>query len=128
MNRQWIQRHRLVMAWALIGCLLAFLAVREGLAQWRELSQWRELAAQAASLQGGPGVSLERLRQSAQARRIDLADIDVQGKSWQLRGQVADERALQGWLQSLRAEGVQPMQWGLEQDAKGLRFEVVVQP
>jgi len=128
MNREWIQHHRLWLAWGLVGGLLAFLAVREGLAQWRELSPWRELAAQAASLQSGPGVSLERLRQSAQARRIELADVDVQGKRWQLRGQVADERVLQGWLQSLRAEGVQPLQWGLEQDAKGLRFDLVLQP
>ncbi|WP_176509766.1 MULTISPECIES: type II secretion system protein GspM [Pseudomonas] len=128
MNRDWMQRHRLWFAWGMIGLLLAFLAVREGLAQWRELSQWRELAVQAAGLQGGPGVSLERLRQSAQSRQIELADVDVQGKSWQLRGQVADERVLQGWLQSLRAEGAQPLQWGLEQDAKGLRFELVMQP
>ncbi|MGE8112271.1 type II secretion system protein GspM [Pseudomonas sp. NPDC086566] len=128
MNRDWMQRHRLWSAWGLIGLLLAFLAVREGLAQWRELSQWRELAVQAASVQGGPVVSLERLRQSAQSRQIELADVDVQGESWQLRGQVADERVLQGWLQSLRAEGAQPLQWGLEQDAKGLRFELVMQP
>ena len=128
MNRAWIQRHRLRLAWALIGCLLGLLAVREGLAQWRDLSLWRELAAQAANIQGGPGVSLERLRQSAQARRIDLTDVDVQGKNWQLRGQVADERVLQGWLQSLRAEGVQPLLWGLEQDTKGLRLDLVLQP
>ena len=70
----------------LIGLLLLFLAAREGLAQWRQLSQWRELAMQAASVQGGPGVSLERLRQSAQAREIELAEVEVQGKSWQLRG------------------------------------------
>ena len=128
MNRDWMQRHRLWSAWGLIGLLLTFLAVREGLAQWRELSQWRERAVQAASLQGGPVVSLERLRQSAQSRQIELADVDVQGESWQLRGQVADERGVQGWLQSLRAEGAQPLQWGLEQDAKGLRFELVMQP
>ncbi|MGJ7550752.1 type II secretion system protein GspM [Pseudomonas alloputida] len=128
MNRDWMQRHRLWFAWGLIGLLLAFLAAREGLTQWRELSQWRELAVQAARLQGGPGVSLERLRQLAQSRQIELGDVDVQGKSWQLRGLVADERVLHGWLQSLRAEGGQPLQWGLEQDAKGLRFELVMQP
>lgn len=120
--------HRLWFGWGLIGLLLGFLAVRESLAQWRELSQWRELAVQAASLQGGPGVSLERLRQSAQARRIELAGVDVQGKNWQLQGQVADERILQGWLHSLRAEGAQPLRWGLEQGAEGLRFELVLQP
>jgi len=128
MNREWVQRRRLWLAWGLIGGLLAFLAVREGLTQWHALSVWRELARQAATLQGGPGISLERLRQSAQARQIELAEVDVQGKSWQLRGQVADERVLQGWLQSLRAEGVRPLQWGLEQDATGLRFDLVLQP
>lgn len=128
MNREWVQRHRLWLAWGVIGGLLATLAVREGQAQWRELSVWRELATQAATLQGGPGISLERLRQSAQARQIELADVDVQGKSWQLRGQVTDERVLQGWLQGLRAEGVRPLQWGLEQDAAGLRFDLVLQP
>ncbi len=128
MNRDWIQRHRLKFAWALIALLLAFLALRTGLAQWRELSQWRGLAEQAASLQGGPGLNLERLRQSAQARQIELAEVDAQGKTWQLRGQVTDERVLQGWLQSLRAEGAQLLQWGLEQDGKGLRFNLVMQP
>ncbi|WP_085664557.1 MULTISPECIES: type II secretion system protein GspM [Pseudomonas] len=128
MNRDWIQRHRLKFAWALIALLLAFLALRTGLAQWRELSQWRGLAEQAASLQGGPELNLERLRQSAQARQIELAEVDAQGKTWQLRGQLADERVLQGWLQTLRAEGVQPLQWGLEQHEKGLRFDLVVRP
>jgi len=128
MNRDWVQRHRLKFAWALIALLLAFLALRAGLAQWRELSQWRGLAEQAASLQGGPGLNLERLRQSAQARQIELAEVDAQGKTWQLRGQVTDERVLQGWLQSLRAEGAQLLQWGLEQDGKGLRFNLVMQP
>ncbi|MEN5036207.1 type II secretion system protein GspM [Pseudomonas sp. TWI929] len=128
MNRDWLLRHRLKFAWALIALLLAFLILRAGVAQWRELSQWRGLAEQAASLQGGPGLNLERLRQSAQARQIELAEVDAQAKAWQLRGQVADERVLQGWLQSLRAEGAQPLQWGLELDGKGLRFDLVVQP
>ncbi len=128
MNRDCIRRHRIKLAWALIALLLTVLALRAGLAQWRELSQWRGLAEQAASLHGGPGLNLERLRQSAQARRIELAEVDAQGKVWQLRGQVADELLLQGWLQSLRAEGVQPLQWGLEQEGKGLSFELVVQP
>jgi len=128
MTRDWIQRHRLWLAWCLIGALLAFVALREGLWQWRELGQWRVLAEQAAALQGTSGVSLERLRQSAQARRIELAEVEAQGNNWQLRGQVADERALQGWMQALRAEGAQLLQWGLEQDAKGLRFDLVVRP
>ncbi|PYB72634.1 type II secretion system protein GspM [Pseudomonas sp. LB-090624] len=128
MNRDGLQRHRLTLAWAIIALLLAFLALRAGLTQWRELSQWRVLAEQAASLQGGPGLNLERLRQSAQARQIELDEVDAQGKAWQLGGQVADERVLQGWLQSLRAEGAKPLEWGLEQGGKGLRFDLVVQP
>ena len=128
MSRDWIQRYRLPLAWCLIGVLLAFVALREGLSQWRELSQWRVLAEQAAALHSGPGVSLERLRQSAQARQIELVDVEAQGSHWQLRGQVADERVLQGWMQALQAEGARPLQWGLEQDAKGLRFDLVMQP
>lgn len=128
MTRDWLQRHRLWLAWCLIGALLAFVALREGQAQWREVSQWRGLAEQAATLRGASGMSLERLRQSAQARRIELVDVEAQGNNWQLRGQVADERVLQGWMQALRAEGAQSLQWGLEQDAKGLRFDLVVQP
>ena len=128
MNRDWMQRHRLKFAWLLIAVLLAFLGLRGGLAQWRELSQWQGLAEQAASLQGGPGLSMERLKQSAEARRVALAEVDEQGKTWHMRGQVADERALQDWLQALRTEGVQPLQWGLEQDGKVLRFDLVVQP
>ena len=73
-------------------------------------------------------MNLERLRQSAQARGIELTEVDTQDKAWQLRGQVADERMLQGWLQSLRAEGALPLQWGLEQQGKALRFDLVVQP
>ncbi|WJD63761.1 type II secretion system protein GspM [Pseudomonas kurunegalensis] len=128
MNRDWMQRHRLTFAWLLIAVLLAFLALRGGLAQWRELNQWQGLAEQAASLQGGPGLSMERLKQSAEARRVALAEVDEQDKTWHLRGQVADERALQDWLQALRTEGVQPLQWGLEQEGKVLRFDLVVQP
>ncbi|WP_448176875.1 type II secretion system protein GspM [Pseudomonas putida] len=128
MNRDWLQRHRFKFAWGLIALLLAVLALREGVAQWRELGQWRALAEQAASLQGGPGVNLERLRQSAQARGIELTEVDTQDKAWQLRGQVADERMLQGWVQSLRAEGALPLKWGLEQQGKALRFDLVVQP
>ncbi|MFK0311426.1 type II secretion system protein GspM [Pseudomonas sp. NPDC090233] len=128
MSRDWIQRHRLTLAWCLIVALVVFLALREGLWQWRELGQWRVLAEQAGALQAGPGLSLERLRQSARARQIELIDVEAQGSHWQLRGQVADERVLQGWLQALQAEGARPLQWGLEQDAKGLRFDLVVQP
>ncbi|WDY57009.1 type II secretion system protein GspM [Pseudomonas sp. PSKL.D1] len=129
MSRGWIQHHRLWLAWGLIGVLLVFLSVREGLAQWRDLSLWRGLAEQAVMLQGlGPALSLERLNQSAQARRVDLAEVDTQGKQWQLRGQVPDDQALQGWLQALRAEGAQPLQWGLERGEKGLHFSVVLQP
>ena len=126
MNRDWLQRHRFTFAWGLIALLLAFLALREGIAQWRVLGQWRVLAEQAASLQGGPGLNLERLRQSAQARGVELIEVDTQGKAWQLRGQVADERALQDWLQALRTEGVQPLQWGLEQAPSGLSFDLVL--
>ncbi|MFJ2981425.1 MULTISPECIES: type II secretion system protein GspM [unclassified Pseudomonas] len=128
MTQAWIQRHRLLLAGCLIGALLAFLAMREGLSLWRELSQWRGLAEQASALHSGPAVSLERLRQSAQARRIELVEVEAQGKHWQLRGQVADERVLQGWMQALQAEGAQPLQWALERDAKGLHFDLVVQP
>ncbi|NQD78250.1 type II secretion system protein GspM [Pseudomonas sp. CM27] len=128
MNREWLQRHRLAFAWVLIALLLAFLALRAGVAQWRELSQWRALAEQAAGLKGGPGLNLERLRQSAQARGIELAEVDAQGSTWKLRGQVADGRELEGWLQMLRAEGLQPLQWGMEREGKGLGFDLVVQP
>lgn len=128
MRGQWIQRHRLRLAWGLIGVLLAVLALREGLAQWQALSQWRALAQQAGALQAGPALSLERLRQSAQARQIELADVQAQGKQWQLRGQVTDERVLQHWLQAIQAEGARPLQWALERDGKALRFDLVVQP
>ena len=69
-----------------------------------------------------------RDRDSMDQERVALAEVDEQGKTWHLRGQVADERALQDWLQALRTEGAQPLQWGLEQDGKVLRFDLVVQP
>ena len=121
-------RYRLPLAWSLIGVLLAVLGLREGLAHWQAMTQWQALAESAARLPGGPAISLERLRQSAEARQVRLVEVDAQGNDWQLRGHVADERALQGWLQALQGEGVRPLQWALEQDATGLRFDVQVQP
>ncbi|MNO41242.1 hypothetical protein D3C76_314120 [compost metagenome] len=128
MNRAWIQRYRLPLAWSVIALLLTFLLLREGLVQWRQLSQWQPLAQMAAGLQRGPALNLEHLRQTAQSHRIELADVQAQGKDWQLRGQVTDAQALQGWLQALRADGVQPLQWGLEQTPQGLSFALVVRP
>lgn len=121
-------RYRLPLAWGLIGLLLAVLGLREGLEQWQAITQWQALAESTAHLPGGPAISLERLRQSAEARQVRLAEVDAQGNAWQLRGLVADERALQGWLQALQGEGVRPLQWALEQDATGMRFDVQVQP
>ena len=128
MNLDGVQRYRMALAWGLIALLLAFLAGREGLALWREMGQWRALATTAAGLRNGPTLSLERLRQSAQARGIELRDVQPDDEAWQLRGQVGDEQVLQGWLQALQVDGAQPLQWGLEQDAKGLRFEIWLRP
>lgn len=123
-----LTRYRRPLAWALIGLLLTLLGLREGLAQWRVMSQWQALAETAASLPNGPPISLERLRQSAEAREVRLIEVDAQGSAWQLRGQVASERTLQQWLLALQREGVRPLQWALEHDAAGLRFDVQVQP
>ncbi|HKS12497.1 MAG TPA: type II secretion system protein GspM [Pseudomonas sp.] len=128
MNSALLTRYRKPLAGAVIGLLLAILGLREGVAQWRELAQWKSLAETAAGLPGGPSMSLERLRQSAQARHVQLAGVDARGAVWQLHGQVADARALQQWLQALQGEGVRPLQWTLEQDTAGLRFDVQVQP
>ncbi|MDZ3996058.1 type II secretion system protein GspM [Pseudomonas sp. Teo4] len=129
MSLHGLLRQRMALAWWLIALLLVVLVTREGLGVWREVGQWRGLAATAASLpEAGPTLSLERLHQSAQAARVDLRQVEPQGERWQLRGQVADAQFLQGWLQTLRAEGVQPLQWGLEQGAQGLQFDLLVQP
>ncbi|MPT00421.1 MAG: type II secretion system protein GspM [Pseudomonas sp.] len=128
MNLYGLQRKRGVLAGCLIGLLVAVLVTREGLSLWRELGQWRELAQTAGRLPGGPALSLERLHQSALVARVDISQVEPQGERWQVRGQVADAQHLQGWLQTLQAEGVQPLQWGLEQDAGRLRFDLLVQP
>ncbi|MGE8327668.1 type II secretion system protein GspM [Pseudomonas urmiensis] len=128
MNRELLQHYRMPFAWALIAMLVLSLAVREGLAQWRELAQWQALAESAASLRDAPPMGLDRLRQSAQARQISLQEIDSNEGVWQLRGQVSDEKTLQQWLLALQAEGAQPLQWALEQGDQGLRFDVQVQP
>lgn len=128
MNRADLQRYRLPIAWALIAVLLVALALREGLGYWRQMAQWQALAESAASLHDGPPLALERLRQSAQARQIVLAEVEPQDDTWQLRGQVADEKALEQWLLALQADGVQPLQWGLDQDGEGLRFALQVRP
>jgi len=127
-NRAGWARYRMPLAWALILLLLAVLGVREGVGLWRQWAQWQALAHTAAGLPNGPALSLERLRQSAQARQVQLAQIDSQGSTWQLRGQIADAQGFEQWLLALQAEGVRPLQWSLEQDAAGLRFDVQVQP
>ena len=128
MNRDWVQRHRLALAGGLIALLSSVLVVREGLAQWHALGQWRALAQKAAGLQGGAPLRLERLHQSAQARRIELQEVVAQGEAWHMQGQVADEQALLGWVVSLQSEGAQPLQWGVEQAPNGLRFDLVLRP
>ena len=128
MSTAWMQRHRLPLAACLIVLLSSMLLVREGVAQWRVLSQWQALAQTAVSLQGGTTLNLERLRQSGQARQIELLEVVTQGEAWHLRGQVGDEQALLGWVRALQAEGAQPLQWGLEQDAQGMRFDLVLRP
>lgn len=128
MSSALLTRYRKPLAGAVIGLLLAILGLREGVAQWRELAQWKSLAETAAGLPSGPSMSLEQLRQSAQARHVQLAEVDASGAVWQLHGQVAEARALRDWLQALQGEGVRPLQWTLEQDTAGLRFDVQVQP
>ncbi|WP_411383888.1 type II secretion system protein GspM [Pseudomonas sp. L7] len=128
MIRVFLQRQRMRLAWGLIALLLIVILVREASARWAEMSQWRGLAEAAISLEGGPVLSLERLRQSAQARHIELTEVEPQEQGWQVRGSVADEQALLGWLQALQIDGAQPLQWGMEQEGKRLRFDLRVRP
>ena len=121
-QRRWL----MPVAWAAVAVLLLSLLLREGLAQWRELSQWQALAASAAQLQQGAGLTVERLQQSAAARQIVLSDVQPAGSGWQLRGQVKDEHMLQAWLLTLQREGAQPVQWGLEQAPSGLTFDLLL--
>ncbi|OCT24085.1 type II secretion system protein GspM [Pseudomonas putida] len=128
MIRAFSQRQRMRLAWGLIALLLIVILVREVGARWAEMSQWRGLAEVAAGLEGGPALSLEDLRQSAQARHIQLTEIEPQDEGWQVRGSVADEQTLLAWLQALQIEGAQPLQWGMEQQGKRLRFDLQVRP
>lgn len=128
MIRAFSQRQRMRVAWGLIALLLIVILVREVGARWAEMSQWRGLAEVAAGLEGGHALSLEHLRQSAQARHIELTEIEPQDERWQVRGSVTDEHALLAWLQALQSEGAQPLQWGMEQQGKRLRFDLQVRP
>lgn len=128
MNRQWLRRQRLPLAWGVVALLLVALALREGLGYWRDVQQWRVLAESVAGLREPQAPSLERLRQSAQARGIGLDEIQAEGERWQVRGKVTQAQALQAWLQALREEGAQPLQWALAREADGLRFAVQVRP
>lgn len=128
MNRQWLRRQRLPLAWGVVALLLVVLALREGLGYWRDVQQWRVLAESVAGLREPQALSLERLRQSAQARGIGLDEIQAEGERWQVRGKVTQAQALQAWLQALREEGAQPLQWALAREADGLRFAVQVRP
>lgn len=128
MMRQYWIRYRMPLAALLIAVLLAYLAVREGLSCWRAREQWQALAATAAQLQRGPALTLERLHGSAQARQVTISEVEPQGQAWSVRGQVATAEQLEQWLQALQGEGARPVQWGLEQHAGTLRFELLVQP
>lgn len=121
-------RLRMRLALGLIALLLVVILVREVNARWAQMSQWRGLAEAAVSLERGTGLSLERLRQSAQARHIELTEVELQDDDWYVRGAVADEQALLAWLQALQAEGVQPLQWGMQQAGKQLRFDLQFRP
>lgn len=121
-------RLRMRLALGLIALLLVVILVRDVNARWAQMSQWRGLAEAAVSLERGTGLSLERLRQSAQARHIELTEVELQDDDWHVRGAVADEQALLAWLQALQAEGVQPLQWGMEHAGKQLRFDLQFRP
>ncbi|HGM5579643.1 TPA: type II secretion system protein GspM [Pseudomonas putida] len=123
-----LQRQRMRLAWGLVALLLIVLLVREATARWAQMSQWRELAEAAVSLEGGPAMSLEHLRQLAQAGHIELMEVEPQEQGWQVRGSVADEQALLTWLQALQVEGAQLLQWGMAQEGKRLRFDLQVRP
>ncbi|MGG5291147.1 type II secretion system protein GspM [Pseudomonas shirazensis] len=120
-------RLRMRFAFGLIALLLIVILAREATARWAQMSQWRGLAETAVSLERNPGLSVERLRQSAQARHIEL-QVELQDEAWHVRGSVADEKVLLAWLQALQAEGVQPLQWGMEQAGKQLRFDLQFRP
>lgn len=126
MTLQFSPRQRRMAAGVVIAALLMVLALRWGVTRWQDMTQWQALAQAAAGLYKGPVPKLEDVRQSAQARGIALADIEPMADGWHLRGQVASAALLQAWLQGLQAEGLRPVQWGLEQGTDGLRFDVKV--
>lgn len=123
-----VQRWRVPIACMVIVLLLVLLAVREGLAHWRELAQWQALAQSAASLGKGPALTLERLHQAAQSRQVTLMDVQLRDELWHVQGHVADEAGLGRLLLALQGEGALPVQWGLKQAADGLHFDLVVRP
>lgn len=128
MSREWMRHHRLPLAWCVVVLLLVLLALREGVAFWQEQRQWQALAESLAAQPRQPALTLEALHRSAQARHIELVEVQSEDEGWLLRGKVADAQALQGWLQALRDDGAQPLQWGLERDTEGLRFTVRLRP
>lgn len=128
MNREWLQQRRLLLAWGIVALLVVLLALREGIAYWREQAQWRALAESLTAQVQQPALTLEGLHQSAQARHIELAEVQPEDEGWLARGKVADAQVLQGWLQALRDDDAQPLQWGLERDSEELRFTVRLRP
>lgn len=128
MSREWMRHHRLPLAWCVVVLLLVLLALREAVAFWQEQRQWQALAESLAAQPRQPALTLEALHPSAQARHIELVEVQSEDEGWLLRGKVADAQALQGWLQALRDDGAQPLQWGLERDTEGLRFTVRLRP
>lgn len=121
-QRRWL----MPAAWVTVALLVLSLALREGLAQWREHAQWQALAASAAQLQAGVALGVEPLQQSAAAHQIVVREVQSAEAGWQVQGRVADERVLQDWLQALQRDGARPLQWGLEQAEGGLNFDLVL--
>ncbi|MBJ9976804.1 type II secretion system protein GspM [Pseudomonas sp. S75] len=122
------RRQRLAAAWLLIGVLLSVLVGRELMAHWTQMRQWQGLAESAVRLQSSSPLGLEALRQSAQARGIALSQVTPQDGQWQVRGHVVDPQPLLLWLQALQVEGAVPLQWGLEQEGRRLRFDLWLRP
>jgi len=128
MSREWMRQHRLSLAWGVVALLLVLLALREGVAFWQEQRQWQTLAESLAAQPRQPALTLEALHPSAQARHIELVEVQSEDEGWLLRGKVADAQTLQGWLQSLRDDGAQLLQWGLERNTEGLCFPGRLRP
>lgn len=121
-----LRRYALLAGWSLVLLLLLVLLTRPLLTAWQEARQWQALAQQAGRLTPATVWSSEQWQALAASRQWVLTRVEQQDGRWHLQGELPGPEALQQLLRTVQEQGGRPLQWGLEQGAKGYAFSLEV--